>query len=750
MVNARCGPRAQVLRGAGRVALFTAVACACVPGGAFAATAGAHLDWTYSHAETSSTDRLTGTTSGSSSDSYLQRYGLNYSASLYPNLLMRLGYIFDSSMSVAEAGGAVSRSSGAMTSPSIDLGLANPWFTASAGFRRFEQRSDPGERSPVRDTYNASFGVKEAERRPSFTMLFSRTLLYDEDRETQDMATDTTSVSTRYSPAKNIALSYRASVIDGEDRINRFESQSVGQSFRAVLSEDFLQRRVSLLGNYTLSHLASEYSVAGAGTGEVTLPVAPVQGISGAGTFGTDVPPDTPAYDTVVSKPLLVDGSVAQPTDINIGYTPQNQAPRNLGLVFASPTEVNLLYVIMNQDVSALAGSYLWDVYTSDDPSPIDSGPKRWTLWQQAAPAVFNAYEKRFEISVPAVTAQFIKVVTKPLLSSATVPNVDSANILVAELQAFNRVLAGAVAGKTMRASSQTYDLSLRTRILDVPLVHYDAYYWHTQSSPDGTSRYFFSNGITASHRFSEIFSGSARAGRSDNDEREGHRTTYQTGASLTATPLRSLSHSLVLSSSRSIIGNAVSTNWAAYLSNYLELYTGINVTVGAGTSESTSSFGLVSSNESLNTGVTVVPHRTFSLNLSHGITAMEQHGGDMQAIQNRTTTQGVGAAYTPFPALYLYASRGMTTIRGVRRDRSQSYSASWAPFAGGSLQASVGYTQETSYPADQTTETLSPAVSWRVNPRMYLSGSYARSRSESPLALSQADSYTINFRWLF
>lgn len=741
---------ARCLRISALLALASAVAAAGAPSAAQAASAGAHLDWTYGHSETRTSDLVAGTRTESSSDQFVQRYGMNYSASLFPYLLMRLGYVFDRSMSAFETEGVGTRSSRTMTSPAVDLTLANPRFSASAGFRRHEQKQDPGGRSPVSDTYNASFGIKQRERRPSFSLLFSRALLYDEHRRTQDSVTDTTSISSRYSPVKPLDLGYRATLTESEDRITNFESRTLGQTLRASYGEDFLKRRMSFQANSTLAFQQSEYSVPGAGPTEVTLSVAPVQAISGAGPLGTDVFPETPQFDTVVSKPLLIDGNSIQPTDINIGYTPTVTNPRNLGLVFAAPTEMNLIFVVINQDITALAGSYVWDVYTSQDLAPIDTGPKRWTLVLQAAPAVFNSAERRFEISFAPVKAQLMKLVVRPLASPAPVPNVDVSNILVTELQAFNRVSSSDLAGRTTRSSAQTYDLSLRTKLLETPLLHHELFYWHTQSQPAGSSRYFFSNGITASHRFSKIFSGTARTGRSDSDEREGHRTSYQTAASLTATPLSTLSHNLVLSRGSDRIGNAVSSSWSGFLSNYAEPYSGININVGAGQSGSASSSGVVTRTATLNSGLTVVPHRLLSFSTYFSESLTEQHGPGVPETTGRTSSTGSSAAYTPFPSLYLSAARSLTKTRGDERSRTESYSSSWSPFAGGALQVSIGYSQEMVYPADQRTATGSMGASLRINPRLHLSGSYMQTKSESPLALSRSQSFTANLRWLF
>src|SRR5512139_2479573 len=172
MANARGRSRQAVRRAAGGLLLAVAVALLGHPAVVRGATAGAHLDWIYGHADSQTRDKSTGREFESSYDQYVQRYGLNYSASLAPYLLFKLGYLFDTSTYVAEANGERIRSETDLMRPTADLNLANPQFLASAGFRRFEQLTTPGERSPTRDTYNVSFSIRERERRPSLNILY--------------------------------------------------------------------------------------------------------------------------------------------------------------------------------------------------------------------------------------------------------------------------------------------------------------------------------------------------------------------------------------------------------------------------------------------------------------------------------------------------------------------------------------------------------------------------------------------------
>lgn len=746
--------RSRILRG-----FWGAMLAAFLTGGvsspAAAQFVSGYVDLNYSENDTrtSSPEGTTKTTS----ESFLQRYNLNYNAQLYPFLSLRLGYLYERILGESESGGEESESRLTRMSPSVSLDLSNPRFGAGVGFVRREQRQRPGGVDLISDAYNASFGLKQEENQPTLNLFYSRRYFYDPERIVQDTVFESSSVSSRYRPVQELELQYQIGYTETEDRLKDLRSTGLGNNARVSYSNDFFGRTVSLNTNYSAGCFRSETFFSGSG-GEVLFPVTPVQGISGDGPMGTTTPPETPLLERMTAKPLLVDSDTAAGTDINIGYTPLNQDPRSIGLVFAKPEDMNVLYVFINQDITfsqdpplTIANSFIWDVYVSSDTLPIDSGAKQWKLWQQAAPAVFNSFDRRFEISFPTVQTQFIKVVTRPLSAPVpALPPLDINSILVTELQPNRRVDAETVRGRVMRTFSHIYDLNIRTRIMDAPVLVYHDFYSMIQDSDQAESRYVVANALTASRRFSRVFSGTSRIGREDSNEKRGHRTSYAASMAITATPLRTLGHSLVLSTQQETVGNERSTTESAFLNNYAEFYRGISISAGGGVSTSSTSGGTETKSSLFNAGSTIIPHRTLSISANHSRTAIEQSGEPVDEQTSRTTTNGAALSYSPFPALYLSASIAQTSGRDTKRNTVENYAVSWSPLVGGALQFSASYSQQIQQPSNDKTTTAGPGVSWRVNPRLIVSGSYSRLRVESARSTTRSESFNVNARWMF
>jgi hypothetical protein len=125
----------------------------------------------------------------------------------------------------------------------------------------------------------------------------------------------------------------------------------------------------------------------------------------------------------------MVDGNVAAGTGINLGLPlPGGDARfRNMGLDFLVATGINTLFVLVDRDVSQVADTFSWRIYTSSD-------NQNWELRQTVAPAFYSPTFNRFEIRFANVTARFVKVVTSPL--TPAIPFATSfRDILVTELQ---------------------------------------------------------------------------------------------------------------------------------------------------------------------------------------------------------------------------------------------------------------------------------------------------------------------------
>ena len=255
--------------------------------------------------------------------------------------------------------------------------------------------------------------------------------------------------------------------------------------------------------------------------------------------------------DTLITGALdlnasLVNGDLTMGSGINIGLVPLggDTRARHVGLGFSSVTEMNNLLVWINRELPAeIASRFVWEVYVSSDNF-------NWSLLKAGTIYPFGAFENRFEIDFPNVTTRYIKVVVRPLAPAPPIPPsfTNPENILITEIQAFSKKLAEGAKEETFVSTSQTSNTSLRYRVSDSPLLYYDFSYFYTKNDASDQETSSLSNGLTLNHRLTRILSATARIAREDGTEQDEKRIAYVYNGALTATPLRTLTNSLVFS----------------------------------------------------------------------------------------------------------------------------------------------------------------------------------------------------------
>jgi hypothetical protein len=153
----------------------------------------------------------------------------------------------------------------------------------------------------------------------------------------------------------------------------------------------------------------------------------PIQGFS-----VVENDPKTPEVVTLTANPAVIDGvfNVAAPgLDLGFGRTlaGDNQL-RDIGAEVADPAaEVNRIDVYVDKPLPPdVAATLTWAAYRSDD-------NLTWT-GVSVAGARFETSANRFEIRFAAGSSRYVKVVTRPLLPSATVEPLFM-SVFVTELQ---------------------------------------------------------------------------------------------------------------------------------------------------------------------------------------------------------------------------------------------------------------------------------------------------------------------------
>jgi hypothetical protein len=472
----------------------------------------------------------------------------------------------------------------------------------------------------------------------------------------------------------------------------------------------------------------------------VSFQLFPFAGLSGI----TDTP-ETIALDANL---LLIDGNFASGAGINLGLPPLggDARPRNMGLDFGAVTEVNTLLVTVDRDVTQVADSFSWRIYTSSD-------NLNWTLRQTVSPAVFSSLFPRFEIRFTNVTARYVKLVVAPL-SPGTPFASGFPTILVTELQAELRKAATDVEGKVTRTTHR-YNLNIRTKILETPFLAYEFSYFLRKTDPSPLpTEYTVSNGLAFQHQFSKVFSGRARVAREDGQERAGSRLAYVYTASVTAVPLDTLNHTLIYSGvDETIAGNTSVTN-SVFLYNNAKLYEGIDLSIGGGASSTEIGTGQKTEQVQFNGNAAVVPHSAVTINLLYTGSTSTVKGGDIPGERETTNRSWEGnVALTPIPSVYLFGSHRVDRrFAGdvLRKNTTRNYVLNFSPFPHGTLHLNFSYNETLRSEDDSRQRIITPSVRWNITPRSYLDLTYLKVATDSPVLSDDTRSTTGTFRLNF
>ena len=696
------------------------------------------LDIGYARSDSKTADS-SGATTNTQSSVFFQQYRLALNKSFFPNLTMNAAGIFDKAVTDSDSGGRPTTSTETKIQPSIDLRLATPLYKAGVGFlRREEEREISGAPSTtnVNDRQYATLGWTP-EGFPDWSVRLEKSDTFDKERVKQDIGTKLAILAVHYA-YKGLDLRYQPSYRNQVNRIDDLEQKTQTHNGRAMYSGTFFQGRATLSASYEVSR--SETEIIAGGAGEVSFPLVPLSGLSALD--------DTPADGALDPNSALNDGNLTGSAGLNLGLPPPggDTRPRNMGLDFLIPPETNTLYVWVDRELPPeIANAFLWDVYTSET---NEAG----TVWKRettvAAAAPFGPFQNRFEIRLPNVTSRFIKVVTRPLTS--IVPRASEfPDIFVTEIQAFLTRPADEVRGKTTR-TTQNGSVDFRARVLDRPSLYYEFTYNTLNVSPPSRTQSSMINGLSASHRFSGIFSASGRVAREDtrtiNDLKE---SAYSYTASLQAVPLKTLRHVLLFSGRNEQLVEASRDLYSLILQNSAQLYRGIDIFLNGGVTREKSDTGEKQESQNLLFGASFVPNRTLTVTLNFSGTWTDRTGGERpdETIVDRRGDASI--SYRPFDTLYLLAAFSRIERPG-NKDTTQNYSINWTPFPSGALLFTFAFNQDLSARDNSKTQTVRPSLRWNVTNRISLDMSYQVAKVESSVGGTDDKTFSTRMRVFF
>jgi hypothetical protein len=717
------------------VALYATLLLILFPGGLnaqglFQGISGS-LEFNYSFFNSQTTNVL-GNKIETTSHSYNPRFTLDIDTKIYPNLRLYYGGVAEANISDFKIEGIETETTVTRFRPYVDLRLETPLYTAGIGYIRREERTkveDFPSVTLVNDEYNAILEWRP-EGLPNIDTRFRRTNSFDEDKELRDIKEDYLNLISRYI-YKGFQVHYSGTHIHTMDDLNNLDAKEQIHTGRVAYSDSFLDRRVLL--NTTYDVFYSEVKTVSEGTGFVTSQVFPFAGLW---RIDDTLPPFPLALDP---NPALVDGNTTASAGIDLISDPP-LVKRQMGLDFLNPAEVSQLLVWVDRELtSTIASSFSWDVFISED-------NLNWTHWAGPMTGSFGPFQNRFEINFPITPpGQFIKVVTTPLARSPLVPP----NIFVTELQAFLSRPAADVAEKTKRAS-HTYNLDAKARILDNPFLSYDFYYFFDRIEPSSEQRYTLSNGFSANHRFSRVFSGTARVAMENGKEEDEKRVAYVYNASIVADPLRTLRNSLVFNGRDEEIDNRPNNTHSIFLYNTAQLYQGVDLNLNGGLSFTKRETGEKGRDILVSMALNVVPHRTLTLGLNYSGTMSRLSGGESEGGSTYTRRVDLNVNFNPFRTVYLSALIELIAEKGEETETIQNYSVNWSPFPDGALQFYISYNENLRSEDRLKERIFTPSVRYKLGSRSYIDLSYQMIRSDSKIEKTESQAVSSSLKIFF
>jgi hypothetical protein len=677
----------------------------------------------FTHSDVSSTDDA-GATLDSKNDAFIQRYRLNWERALSPQFRLSAGGVLDDirtwNLSEISMYGRTTT-----TGLFADVRWGGPVLGGVARYDRQQLVSRGAQTPRVNETYNLSTSWRP-EDGPRTSLILSRSDRFDPTRRLEDRTTYDALLSVGYKPVEQVSLDFSTRYSNLRDRLAATELQDLRQSARVSWLDRFLDRRLTTSASYSIHATRSQSFSAGAGTREEQ--VFPIAALSAVETF-----PATTARITLAPNPGLANGDVTAPAGLNIGYGPTqsgDRAPRHAGLQLTErTTRVNALHVYVNLTLPAeLEGVLGWEVYRSNDNLSWESVP----LTQVP---VFDPFANRYDLRFAETQAQYVKVVTRPLPSGLTIDETFS-NVFVTELEA---ALVSDVEGGTSVSTRSGGALNAATsyRMLASRALVYDSSAFVTHAEDLLDPAWSLTNALSWGRPLTPKLRFGTRVQRTDADQRAGHEDHLLYSATLTADLLATVQ------TSAGYAGQLSNTNDGRTITNSFtalaraELYEGADV-AGNATYSLGSFNGQRTTSTTGNAAVSLEPHRRLTTSFGYGYAQTYVAGFTMPATHRVDAT----ASWNPLGTLNLNGGV-VRLISGARPNTSANVGVSWAPFPGGALQLSLGANRTLETASQETRQSFTSALRWRIRPRAVFDLSYLYSDTSAEVRAATTRSWS-------
>lgn len=700
---------------AATVRIPAALLAALVPAGALADGISGYVEESVAVARTDDTDSA-GVRDRIDSFQFAQRYRLSVDRNVLPPLRVTAGGLFERTIVDTEQEGASLSSASRAWNAFGNLVYTLPTLTLAAGYNRREAFA-AGSSGLVSEEYSA-FATWRPETLPLIFVRLARPATWDTTHLSQDLTSWEGLLSATWSPARPVDLGYSVSYSNPSDHVRGSETTTWLQTGRVAYGDRLFDGRSTAAVSATATRRITEVHASGAGA-TIATPQTPIAGLS---LVETGI--STRERDTLVANGALINGDLTASAGVNLGFSATLAGDldyRDVGAQLAdAATPVNTFYVWVDRDLTPeVAQALVFEVWKSDDNLAWSQLPVVEQFFAQ-----FVSLQDRFEITIPETQSRYLKVVTRPLLAAVTTDR-RFADIFVTELQLLLVRALGQIR-RTDVTNGGILSASLRTLFVpSLSLAHDVSVYLSSQQrvGETATTVWAILNGLSASRQLSEIVLVSARVARQDSDQLRGHEGAYLYSASLAATPLPALTHTLVYSGQLNQTVDGDTTTNAVSLFNQLTPYEGIGLVAGLSYNVTTNPVGQTSRTDSLTITSTIQPNPKLTLAGSFAHSATITDGGGLP--RTSSATNRLDATVTFVPVRAIYAS--VTATRVVQQPRPLTLGSAtlgFNPFPGGDLQAGASY-NETLDADDSRTRFFGPFVRWNIRRGAVLNVSY-------------------------
>jgi hypothetical protein len=673
-----------------------------------------------------------GLSQDTASHGFVQSYNLFFDKSFWPNVRLWGAGQFRRADQTSDVDGVETDLTVETQRPNLGLRVGTPFHVAELTYSRNEQDSETTgapDLTLIRDQYKATFGLFP-EGLPSAQLQLFRTEDRDGNRAFRDVTRDLVQFISDYRPVEEVLLQYRGSRTNTQDDIARTEVEDLASNARVTYSDLLADGRLSLYTDYNYNYRRT--TITASGTGEVDLPLFPFAGLSAID--------DTPEDGALPANPALIDDDLSASAGIDIGLEPPggDDRPRNMGLDFGSVMEVNTLSVWVDQDLPPqIAASFLWSIYTSSD-------NQTWFLRATVPALPIEPFVPRFEIRFANVSDRYVKAVVAPL--GPTVPDASSfPDILVTELQASIRV-AAADAEREQSGNNNLFDLNLRARLTESPLLYYELSSFG--NGPDLVpDNYTIINGISLAHPFSDVYSVSARVAREDIQRINLETLAWVYTTSLSVTPVPTLRYNVAFSGRTEDTAGFTTDRNSVFLYAIADLYRGVGLNVGVGKTYTTRDPGTDSETTLINATTTLVPNDQLAFNVIYRDSSTVNTGVVPQTPETNNRATEANFTYTPVQTLFLFGSYRVESAPDADHRTIDNYAVSWSPFPDGTLHFTISYNETLRSELDQTDESFVSRMRWDISRLSFLDVTYQRIRTDSDTQAQRDDIVSANLR---